>query len=144
MSTAWLKVIGESKHPRERFEETFVGFPKKQRPRSIHAGDHMVLYAVGGSKKVFALVEVTSEIYERSEWPQWPHSVDVRYLVNLPVSRGVQIDEISTPKRDLLAVVMAGSSYFRLKPDEYTRAVTRLVAAAKKIILEPASPNQAD
>jgi hypothetical protein len=56
MSRAWLKVIGESKHPRERYEETFIGFPQKRRPRDIHVGDHMVLYAVGGSKNVFALV----------------------------------------------------------------------------------------
>ncbi len=101
MSTAWLKVIGESKHPRERYEESFIGFPKRQRPRNIRVGDQMVLYAVGGSKNVFVHVEVVSEVYERSEWPQWPHSIDVRYLVNLPVSEGVHIDEIRTPERDL-------------------------------------------
>lgn len=59
MSTAWLKVIGESRHPREHYKETFIGLPKRQKPRN---GDHMVLYAVGGSKNVFALVEVTSEV----------------------------------------------------------------------------------
>jgi hypothetical protein len=91
----------------------------------------MVLYAVGGSKSVFALVEVTSEVYERSEWPQWPHSMDVRYLVNLPVSQGVHINEISTPKRDLLRAVRAGRSYLRLTPDEYERAVSKLNAAEK-------------
>ena len=124
-----MKVIGESKHPHEHYEERFIGFPKRQHPRNIHVGDHMVLYAVGGSKNVFGLVEVTSEIYERSEWPQWPHSVDVRYLVNLPVSQGVHLDEISTPKRSLLRAVMAGRSYFRLTLDEYELAVSKLKAA---------------
>jgi hypothetical protein len=126
--TPWLKVIFESKHPSERYEETFVGFPKAQRPRNIQVGDHMVLYAVGGAKSVFALVEVTSEVYERSEWP---HSMDVRYLVNLPVSQGVHIDEISTSKRDLLRPIRAGRSYFRLTPDEYERAVSKLKATVK-------------
>lgn len=128
MSTAWLKVIGESKHPREYYDEPFIGFPKKQRPRDIHVGDHMILYAVGGSKKVFAVVEVISEVYERSDYPQWPHSVDVRYLVNMPVSEGVPIDAISMSKRELLAIVRAGRSYFRLTPEEYEGAVSKLKA----------------
>lgn len=132
MSKAWLKVIGESKHPREHYDETFVGFPTKQRPVNIHVGDQMVLYAVGGSKKVFGLVEVTSEVYERSEWPQWPHSVDVLYLVNVPVSQGVPIHEISTPKRNLLRAVMAGRSYLRLTPEEYKGAANKLKVAAEK------------
>ena len=131
MRTAWLKVIGESEHPRERYNEAFVGFPKRQRPRGIHVGDHMVLYAVGGSKSVFALAEVTSEVYERSEYPQWPHSVNIHYLANLPVSDGVHINHISTPKRDLLRAVKARKSYLKLTPDEYNRAVNKLKLAKK-------------
>jgi hypothetical protein len=129
MSRAWLKVIFESKHPREYYKETFVGFPKRQKPNNIRVGDHLVLYAVGGSKKVSALVEVTSAVYERSERLRWPHSLDVRYLVNLPVSAGIHIDEVSTAKRDLLSAIRAGRSYLELTPDEYQRAATKLKAA---------------
>jgi len=84
-----------------------------------------------GSKRVFALAQVTSEVYENKEFARWPYRVDASYLVNLPASAGVHIDEVSTSERDLLRSLMR-ASYIELRPDEYERAETKLRAAAGK------------
>jgi hypothetical protein len=84
----------------------------------------MVLYAVGGSKRVFALAEVKGEVYDTGD-QGWPYRVDVSYLVNLPVSSGVHIDEVSTTERDLLCAIRR-ASHIELRPEEYQRADTKL------------------
>jgi hypothetical protein len=55
--------------------------------------------------------------------------VDIRYLVNVPASAGVHIDEVSTSERDLLRSLMR-ASYIELSPEEYERAAAKLRAAA--------------
>ena len=89
----------------------------------------MVLYAVGGSKRVFALAQVTSEVYNSGN-ERWPYRMDVSYSVNLPVRLGVHIDEVSTAERDLLRSLRQ-ASYLELSPEEYERAETKLQNASK-------------
>src|SRR6266566_6402633 len=51
---SWLKMIGTSGSPwTGPYTRNHVDFARK--PRHIHSGDRLVLYAVGGSKRVFAL-----------------------------------------------------------------------------------------
>ncbi len=130
----FLKMIGSGEHPcPEPDEKPYVDFSR--RPNQVHPGDHLVLYACGGRKRVFALAEVTSEAYDAGDAgrndgdERWPYRVDVKYLVNLPPSRGVHIDEVSTSERDLKHSLRR-LSYLRLKPEEYGRAATRLRRAS--------------
>jgi hypothetical protein len=52
----WLKLIGSTKNRwRTRYDRDYVDFATRP---SVRRGDQMVLYAVGGLKRVFALVEV--------------------------------------------------------------------------------------
>ena len=128
MNAAWLKLIGTTEDPcPEVYERTYADFAKK--PRHVTLGDRMILYAVGGRKCVFADAEVTSEIYGSGR-RRWPYRVDLRYSVNLPISSGVHIDKVSTPRRDLLKSVRQ-ASYVKLAPEEYNRAVNRLRAAPR-------------
>jgi hypothetical protein len=91
----------------------------------------MILYAVGGRKRVFAIAEVTSEVYNAGGNPdengRWPYRVDIKYLVNMPASEGVHINEVSTPERDLLRSV-GQQSYISLSSEEYEQATAKLKA----------------
>jgi hypothetical protein len=128
----WLKMIGMTEDPaRGRYKWNFVDFAKNRRPRRIQPGDYVVLYAVGGSKHVFARAEVTSEVYEGGHEERFPYRVNVNYLVNLDVSDGVHIDEISTGERDLVSSLKR-ASVIELRPEEYERAATKLQKAASK------------
>jgi hypothetical protein len=128
MSAYWLKMIGMTEEPcPENYERSYVDYA--QRPRRVRQGDYMVLYAVGGSKRVFAHVEVTSPIYNSGR-ERFPYRTDIRYLINLPSSAGVHIDEVSTPKRDLVRSIQR-ASYIELQSDEYECAVSKLQAASE-------------
>lgn len=128
MSASWLKMIGtSSESPWEVYEKNYADFAR--RPRHIHPGDGMILYAVGGSKRVFAAAQVTSEVYSSGR-KRWPYRVDIKYVVNLPVASGVDIDKVSSPGRDLLRPIRR-ASYFRLHPEEYDRAAAKLREASK-------------
>lgn len=78
---------------------------------------------------MFAIAEVTSGVYAAEDVERWPYRVDISYLVNLPPSAGVHIDEVSTPVRDLLRSLRR-QSYLRLSSEEYERAVSKLREAA--------------
>jgi len=52
-------------------------------------------------------------------------------MVNLPVSCGVHIDEVSTPERDLRRSIRR-ASYIEPRPDEYEQAATKLQEALSK------------
>ena len=126
MSKSWLKMIYSSDYPcPEMYERNHVQF-RKHKPR-IHRGDNMILYACGGKKRIFALAEVTGEVYENGQ-EDWPYQLDIKYMVNLPVSSGVHLDEISTPDRDLLRSIRR-RSYIQLQPEEYARAARKLEEA---------------
>src|SRR5262249_31080744 len=126
MSRSWLKLIGTKEQPcPESYTRSHAA---SRRPmRCIRPGDLMVLYAVG-SRRVFALAEVTSEVYSSGD-ANWPYRVDIRSSVNLPVASGVPLDEVSTPERNLLLSVRQ-AAYVELSPQEYERAATRLQEAS--------------
>ena len=124
----WLKMIGTTDGPcPDTWTDNHVHF-RKDKPCGIHPGDHMILYAVGRRKQVFALAEVTSDVYENGQ-EEWRYQMDVSYAINLPVESGVSIDRISSSKRDLVGPIQWGSSFFELEPEEYERAVALLRAA---------------
>jgi hypothetical protein len=112
----------------EKWTEPRVHFRKgNMRSIKIKSGDLLVLYAVGGPKRVFALAEVTSNVC-KSGREDWPYQVAVKYSVNVPVRSGVPIEEVRMPRgRDLLRSLRQ-SSYIKLTPEEYDRAATRLRA----------------
>ena len=125
MGSFWLKLVGTTEEPLSgAYGKKHVGFPR--RPQKVRPGDQMVLYAVGGTKHVFALAEVTSNVYEGGEYKRFPFLVKIRYILNLPISAGVHIDDISTSKRDLKRSIRR--SYIRLSREEYEKAASKLLA----------------
>ena len=123
MSRLWLKMVGTTESPcPESYVRDHVDFVRN--PRRVCPGDHLVFYAVGGKKRIFAIASVESAPYESGQ-KRWPYRVKVAYLMNLPVSAGVHLDEVSTSRRDLLRSV-GRQSYIELRPEEYTRAARRL------------------
>src|SRR5207237_1231555 len=128
----WLKMIGMTESPLTgTYEREWVDFAKNKRPRHIHPGDQLVLYACGGSKRVFALAKVTSEVHPANYMDRFPYRVDIEYELNLPVSHGVHINEISTIERDLARSLLR-ASYLELRPEEYEQAATKLRHALRK------------
>src|SRR2546421_462352 len=138
MSESWLKLIGSSKDPcPEHYQKPYADFSKSKRPRHIHPGDKVVLYAAGGSKRLFALAEVTSEVYDitpggydSKDYETYPYRVDISYKIRVPVSAGIHINEITTPQRNLLSAVQG--SYLRLKPEEFNLAKSKLQELTQK------------
>ncbi|MDT7806410.1 MAG: hypothetical protein QOJ70_223 [Acidobacteriota bacterium] len=136
MSEHWLKLIGSSKNPcPEHYSKPYVDFSKSKRPRHVHPGDRVVLYAAGGSKRLFALAKVTSEVYDitsetidNKDYETYPYRVNIEYIFRVPVSAGIHIEEITTPQRNLLSAVQG--SYLRLKPEEFNLAKSNLQEAA--------------
>lgn len=128
MSAYWLKLIGSSQNPcPEPYTRTHADFAR--RPRNIEIGDHMILYATGGRQCVFAIAEVTSDVYEATGNPdengRWAHRMNIKYLVNMSPADGVPIDDVSTPVRDLRRSV-GQHSFIKLSAEEYERAATKL------------------
>ena len=88
----WLKMIGASDWPLGQFPlkdrseiRTAVRFPRDRFPgRLINPGDLLVYYAVGGWKRVFAIVEMAGAV--KRDVPsgdprvnkRWPHAAPVR------------------------------------------------------------------
>jgi hypothetical protein len=117
-------MIGTSQRPcPDPYTRDYADFARM--PRQIRPGDYLVLYAVGGFKRVFALAEVTSEV-RASGVERWPYRVSLKYVVNLPPASGVHLDAITTEERDLLRVIRRGASYFKLRPGEYDLAAAKL------------------
>ena len=126
----FLKVIGSGLDPcPEPYEEPFADFSPSRRPRQIHEGDHLILYAAGGRKRVFANARVISEL-KVSDYPEWPYRLDIEYIVNVNPRDGVLIDKVSID-RDLGKLVRR-QSYIRLTMEEYNRAAALLEEAARK------------
>ncbi len=133
--TTWLKLIGCSKRPITghpfygRYEENHLGFRKESQP-GIRMGDHLFLYAPGGSRRIFALAEAINDpelesCYNPQEEGSCRWKIDVRYLINLEVGSGIHIDEINTGRRDLKASIQR-QSHIRLFPEEYQMAFRKL------------------
>jgi uncharacterized protein (DUF433 family) len=127
--SVFLKLIGSADAPwHDFYDKEYVDFSR--RPNQVQPGDFLVLYAAGGLKRVFALAEVKSQVYEaRSDYTErWPYRVDISYLVNLPATEGVRIEEVNTPKRNLLNSLKT-KSYLKLYAEEYEQALVKLHGA---------------
>jgi hypothetical protein len=130
----WLKLVGSSKSPiRVSYTDTYVGFRKAARP-GIRAGDHLLLYAPGGSRRIFASAEVICDPehdpkYDRKVEGSTQWRVSVRYRINLPVASGVLIDEVSSDRT--LTRSLRQASHIRLSPEESASAQTKLEQQAR-------------
>ena len=131
----WLKLIGSVKEPITgypyygKYDTGIVGFRKNRKP-SVRLGDSLFLYAPGGSKRIFALAEVTSDPeYDAAYDPQEEGStfwiVKVRYVISLAVESGIHIDEITTHRRNLLKSIQR-QSHIELLPEESELAYSKL------------------
>jgi hypothetical protein len=131
----WLKLIGSVKQPITgypyygKYDSGLVGFRKNRKP-SVRLGDSLFLYAPGGSKRIFALAEVTSDPeYDTGYDPQEEGStfwrVNVRYVISLAVESGIHIDEITTHRRNLLKSIQR-QSHIELLPEESELAYSKL------------------
>ena len=140
----WLKLIGSSDKPITdppfygMWKKDYVGFRRPGMP-GVRNGDHLFLYAPGGSRSIFALAEAIADPehdtnYNPNEAGSCRWKIRIRYLVNLPVSYGVSID-VSLSTRNL-AYSVRQQSYIKLLPEEYQNIYIRLreKAAANKAL----------
>jgi predicted restriction endonuclease len=145
----WLKLIGSAKNPITEpplngYKDDQIGFRKADKP-GIRTGDHLFLYAPGGSMRIFALAKAISNPQPISS-PQPKKEGDcrwtlrVKYLIPLPVASGILINEISSDR--LLIKSIQRASHIELRPKEYQSAYSKLV---QKYIPEcvdlPQAPN---
>jgi hypothetical protein len=137
MAGYWLKMIGTAERPcPDPYTLDYADFARM--PRQIRAGDHMILYAVGGTKRVFALAEATGAV-RQSGVERWPYRMSIKYLVNLAPHSGIHVDAITTEKREILRVIRRCAGYFRLLPEEYALAAAKLRDANTKMQQEGAA-----
>jgi hypothetical protein len=124
----FLKVIGSGQIPcPEPYDRPYVDFSDRSNPaKRVSIGDELILYAAGGSKRIFAKATVESEVYGSGR-ERWPYRVDVSYQVNVLARDGVPIDEIAQA-RDL-GVSVLRQSYLGLTDAEFDAAETLLYAA---------------
>lgn len=137
----WLKLIGSSDKPITEhpfygnFKEDYIGFRKARMP-GIRMGDHLFLYAPGGSRSIFALAEAAANPendsnYNPKEDGSCRWKLHIRYLINLPVASGILIDEVSSEQRKLTKSICQ-QSHIKLSPEEYKLAYSKLQAQARK------------
>lgn len=133
--TKWLKLIGSAKQPLTEapfhgvYSAEVIGFRKKNKP-GIKAGDHLFLYAPGGSRRIFALAEAFRDPepdpnYDPNEEGSCQWQVPIHYLINLPVADGILIDDIVSNQRDLTKSVQQ-ASHIKLLPEESESAQRKL------------------
>lgn len=131
----WLKLIGSSykpitEHPfYGNYNEEYIGFRRQGKP-SIQIGDHIFLYAPGDSRSIFALVVATTDPerdnnYNPMEDGSCRWMLRVHYLINLQVTSGIPIDEVSSEHRNLTHSVRQ-QSHIKLTPEEYKLAYSKL------------------
>jgi hypothetical protein len=131
----WLKMIGASDWPLHDYPfrdrpslKTEVRFPRDQFPgRLISKGDSLVYYAVGGWKRVFAIVELTEDPQRdvRSGDAQvdkrWPHAATVLlspYWVE-PLTRAPLLSDVS---QSLQSEIHQGVSHIPMGAPKFERA----------------------
>lgn len=131
----WLKLVGSQEHPiteapwHGSLTDEHIGFRKAGKP-SIRIGDHLFLYAPGGSRRIFALAEVVSDPerdpnYKPNEHGSCQWRLSVRYLTNLPVASGILLDDIVCGERDL-RLSLRQASHVRLLAGESQLAYSKL------------------
>jgi hypothetical protein len=132
---AWLKLIGSSDKPITEhpfygtYQHDFIGFRKSNRP-GIRKGDHVFLYAPGGSRRIFAFAEAAGDPepdpgYDPREAGSCRWRIRVRYIINLPVDSGIFIEDANVGSRDL-AQSVCRQSHIRLSSEEYDLANRKL------------------
>ena len=140
--TAWLKAIGSAKRPitEAPFHGSYVGehvgFRKEAKP-GIRTGDHLFLYASGGSRSIFALAEAVADPerdprYNPNEEGSCRWRVQVKYLINLPVASGILVDDAGCDGRDL-SRSLSQKSHVKLRPKESQLAHAKLVERQRKV-----------
>ena len=138
--TTWLKIIGSHRKPiteapfHGNYAGEHIGFRKDNRP-SIRTGDRLFLYASGGSRRIFALVEAVGDPerdpnYNRNEEGSCRWRLRVHFLINLPVASGILIDEVTSHHRKL-AKSIGQASHIELYPEESESAYRALHEKAK-------------
>ena len=135
MCAYWLKMIGTTQNPwpaSDRYDRKHIGF-RGRRPSGIQPGDRLVLYAVGGSKRIFALALVTGEWYESEEGKEegWPYRIDIDLDVNMDPSHGVNAEEMFSTAGEL-KVKVGRRSHVRLTAEQYERAAAKLREVLQK------------
>ena len=130
MRAHWLKALGHARGPLplawleagHGLERT--GFPR--RPR-MAPGDRLVYYA-SVHRRVFAIVEVTTEPERRAGAPErWPWSVEVEPLLLIPrLDDAPPVEAIGVAARS-----MSQQSHIRLSLEHYRRAVDVLASVAR-------------
>lgn len=137
----WLKLIGSFDKPitgppyNGIWDKDYVGFRKTLKP-GIRKGDHLFLYAPGGSRRIFALAEAMSDPehdinYNPKEEGSCRWKLHVWYLINLPVDSGILIDEVSSGHRNLAHSVRQ-QSHIKLTIEEYKLAYSKLQEKTKE------------
>jgi hypothetical protein len=137
----WLKLIGSQEKPitgapwHGSYTDELIGFRKANKP-SIQAGDHLFLYAPGGSRRIFALAEAVGDPesdpnHKPNEHGSCQWRLSVRYLTNLPVASGILLDDIVCGERDLRLSVRQ-ASHVELRADESQLADRKLQEADRK------------
>jgi len=137
----WVKLVGASDFPLPN--DPFISipslaelirFPRDQFPRELGRGDEMLLYAVGGYKKVFAAVMLEAD--PRRDVPgadaavlrRWPHAVAVRLGPHVDyVEYGPDLNEI---RQGLQSEIGQGVSHFGISATDYQNGL-RLLARAR-------------
>ena len=137
---SWLKLIGSADKPITEhpfygsYNTEYVGFRKARMP-GIRMGDHLFLYAPGGSRRIFALAEAMSDPekdinYNPKEEGSCRWKLRVRYFINLTVSSGILIDEVNSGQRNLTHSIRR-QSHIKLSHEEYKLAYSKLQEKTK-------------
>ncbi len=127
----WLKAVGHARGPlpeawlideRTLMRLTRTGFPR--RPR-MAPGDRLVLYA-SVWKRVFGIVEVTSEPAQDNGSARWPWAVTIEPLVVVPhLENAPPIEAMGVPARS-----MSQQSHIHITERQYTLAVEAIGSVA--------------
>jgi hypothetical protein len=141
--SCWVKLVGASDLPlpndpfiRIPSLRELIRFPRDQFPRDMARGDELLLYAVGGYKKIFAATRLEEDprrdvpgadpvIYKR-----WPHAAAIQLGPHIDyVENGPDLSEIN-PR--LGAEIRQGVSHFSISSADFQIGV-RLILRAKEV-----------
>jgi hypothetical protein len=112
--------------------ELCTGVFFSRRPQKIRPGDRLIYYAVGGSKRVVAVAEVTDDASQEFESPpDWPPERRKRFSWRMPVRLLAQCPAGSSAPliSDYYEKAITGGSY-RSLTDEQGRAMSEAIRRA--------------
>jgi hypothetical protein len=133
----WLKMIGANDRPLQAEPyvdlpelRTLIRFPREDFPGVIHPDHRMVLYAVGGWLRIFAVVKVLAP--PRRDVPttdeelraRWPHGVQVQTRIRLNNLNHAPLLERVSP--ELKRRIHKGVSHLEMYKADYDTAVKLL------------------